>query len=72
VQEMKFVSRKQRRLSLGGSYKDTVVNVYRTEDGVIYQQMGLAWFDANGTRLIGDISHLSKAADDLNVSLQER
>jgi len=65
---MYFIEHKVEILSLGPSYKDVQVHVYTTSDGEIYKQMGLAWFNAEGERLLGDISHLSKAADDLNES----
>lgn len=63
---MKFVKKVQEKLRLGPAYRPAIITSYTTEDGIVYTQMGLAWFDVNGKRLIGDISHLSKAADDLN------
>jgi len=64
---MKFVKRQIEIFDAGPCYAKTKVYQYTTEDGVIYQKMDLGWYDIEGKRLIGDISHLSKAADDFEL-----
>jgi len=64
---MRFVKREIEFLDFGPCYEKIRVEVYTSEDGVVYQHSGLGWFDVKGKRLIGDISHLSKAADDFEM-----
>lgn len=65
---MKFVKRTVERLTFL-NHESALVYQYVSEDGVIYQKMGLGWFDVHGKRLVGDISHLSKAADDFELGI---
>ena len=66
---MKFVKRNIEVLDFGSCYEKIRIVAYEDENGVVYKTSGLGWFNVHNERLLGDISHLSKAADDFELEL---